>query len=169
MKFFFITLLATITLISCDGGLEPEKSVPDTRTGFGGTVTFVGEWDPEVTETIIVLFNDPLLSEEDFNILNLKYLSTPILFGTNEFVYNTIDSVSFGSVEAGSYAYLAVAQTKADPITLNREDWYVVGVYQSAESGAEPGEISIEEKKFKSNVNIKCDFNNPPPQPPGGK
>lgn len=169
MKFIFIILLAVILIVSCDGGLAPTEPGLENKTGFGGTITFIGDWDPEITQTNIVLFKDPLLSEADFNIQNLKYLSTSIPFGTTEYSYNTIDSISFGNVEAGKYAYLAVVQTKADPITMNRKDWFVAGVYQSRESGSEPGEITVEENKFKFDINIICDFNNPPPQPPGGE
>ena len=167
MKFYFIIILAAIFLVSCDGGLAPTEPGLENKTGFGGTITFVGNWDPEITQTNIVLFKDPLLSEADFNIQNLRYLSTAIPFGTTEYSYNSIDSILFGNVEAGKYAYLAVVQTKAEQISMDRKDWFVVGVYQS--EGTEPGEIKIEENKFKFDVNIVCDFNNPPPQPPGGE
>jgi len=169
MKFFFIILLTVIFIVSCDRGLAPTEPGLENKTGFGGTITFLGNWDSEITQTNIVLFKNPLLSGADFNIQNLKYLSTSIPFGSSDYIYNTIDSISFGNVEAGSYAYLAVVQTKADPITLDRKDWFVVGVYQSRALGSEPGEITIERNKFKFDVNIICDFNNPPPQPPGGK
>ena len=169
MKFFFILIFAAIFIVSCDGGLAPIDSELENQTGFGGTITFIGDWDAEMTQTNIVLFKDPILSEADFNISNLKYLSTSIPFDSKEYSYNTIDSISFGNVVADKYSYLAVVQTKAVEISLDRKDWFVVGVYQSANSSSEPGEITVEENKFKFDVNIICDFNNLPPQPPGGE
>ena len=114
-----------------------------------------------------MLFKDPLFTEADFNIANLKYLSTSIPFSSNDYSYNTIDSIIFGNVVVGKYSYLAVVQTRAKEILFDRKDWFVVGVYQSEETGSEPGEITVEENKFKFDVNIICDFNNLPPQPPG--
>lgn len=169
MKILAIILLFTVSLISCDGGLAPTGSDIANKTGFSGSTTFIGEWDSEVTQTNIVLFKDPILSEEDFNIVNLRYLSTSIPLSSNDYNYNTIDSLLFGDVVAGKYSYLAVVQSKAKEISFDRKDWFVVGVYQSEEAGSEPGEIIVEENKFKFDVNIICDFNNPPPQPPGGE
>ena len=169
MKINVIFILIIIALVGCDGGLAPTGSDIANKTGFGGVATFIGDWDPEVTQTNIVLFKDPLLSDEDFNIVNLRYLSTSIPFSSNDHSYNTIDSILFGDVVAGKYSYLAVVQTKAEEISFDRKDWFVVGVYQSEEVGVEPGEIIVDENKFKFDVNIICDFGNPPPQPPGGE
>ena len=169
MKICIIIIVIIISLTGCDGGLSPTGDDIANKTGFGGTVTFVGEWDPQITQTNIVLFKDPLLSGDDFKISNLKYLSTSIPFGTSTYHYNTIDSIMFGNVEAGKYAYLAVVQTTKVQISLERKDWFVVGVYQSEEPGAGPGEINVKEKQFHFDTNIICDFYNPPVQPPGGE
>lgn len=169
MKINVVFILIIIAIAGCDGGLAPTSSDIANKTGFGGNVTFIGEWDPEVTQTNIVLFKDSLLSAEDFNIVNLRYLSTAIPLNSNEYSYNTIDSLLFGDVVAGKYSYLAVVQSKAKEISFDRKDWFVVGVYQSEEAGSVSGEIIVEENKFKFDVNIICDFNNPPPQPPGGE
>ncbi|MEN8192422.1 MAG: hypothetical protein ABFS12_06365 [Bacteroidota bacterium] len=169
MKFVVIITLSIIILIACDGGLAPTGSDIANKTGFGGTVTFVGEWDSQITQTNIVVFKDPLLSEADFDITNLKYLSTSIPYGSSEYSYNTIDSIIFGNIESGNFAYLAVVQTKNEEISMDRKDWFVVGVYQSEDLGIEPGAITVEKNKFKFDVDIICDFNNPPQQPPGGE
>ena len=106
MKFFFILIFAAIFIASCDGGLAPIDSELENQTGFGGTITFIGDWSPDITQTNIVLFKYPILSEADFNISNLKYLSTSIPFDFKEYSYNTIDSISFGNVVADKYSYL---------------------------------------------------------------
>ncbi len=168
MKSTFTLLILLFIIISCDEGLAPIESEVESRTGFGGTVTFIGEWPADITQTNIVLFQDPLSSEEDFNIVNLKYLSTSIPFGVSEYEYNTVDSILFGNVTAGEYAFLAVAQTTNEEISLERKDWFVVGIYYDNDDLTTPGEVVVEENKFKDNINIICDFSNPPPQPPGG-
>jgi len=168
MKFTFTLLILLFIIISCDEGLAPVDPETEGKTGFGGIVTFIGEWPAGITQTNIVLFQDPLLSEEDFNIVNLKYLSTSIPFGVSEYEYNTVDSILFGNVTAGEYAYLAVAQTTNEEISLERKDWFVVGIYYDNGNTTTPGEVIVEENKFKDNFNIICDFSNPPPQPPGG-
>ncbi len=168
MKFYVILFACLVILASCDGGLAPKESGLEYQTGFGGTISFVGSWSPEVTQTNIVLFKDPILSEEDFNIQNLKYLSTPIPFGADDYFYTTVDSILFGNVESGKYSYLAVIQTTAEVISLEREDWFVVGIYNSGKEGLAEGEIYVEENKFKFETNIICYFENLPPQPPGG-
>ena len=168
MKSTFTLLILLFIIISCDEGLAPIESEVESRTGFGGTVTFIGEWPADITQTNIVLFQDPLSSEEDFNIVNLKYLSTSIPFGVSEYEYNTVDSILFGNVTAGEYAFLAVAQTTKEEISLERKDWFVVGIYYDNDDLTTPGEVIVEENKFKDNFNIICDFSNPPPQPPGG-
>ena len=168
MKLLFVTCFCIITLISCDGGLAPKESGLEYQTGFGGTVSFVGNWSHDITYTNIVLFKDPILSEEDFNIQNLKYLSTPIPLGSDEYNYTTVDSILFGNVEPGKYSYLAVVQSTSEELSLDRKDWFVVGIYNSDVVGWNEGEIIVEESKFEFDVDIVCDFNNPPPQPPGG-
>ena len=168
MKSTFTLLILLFIIISCDEGLAPIESEVESRTGFGGTVTFIGEWPADITQTNIVLFQDPLSSEEDFNIVNLKYLSTSIPFGVSEYEYNTVDIILFGNVTAGEYAFLAVAQTTNEEISLERKDWFVVGIYYDNDDLTTPGEVVVEENKFKDNINIICDFSNPPPQPPGG-
>ena len=167
MKIFTIILTVTISVISCDGGLAPNDTGIENKTGFGGSISFVGDWPSDITQTNIVLFKEPILTKADFNIENLKYLSTSIPFNAKEYSYNTIDSLLFGNVISGKYSYLAVIQTKEKSISFDRKDWFVVGVYKSAEVDAVPGEIIVKENKFNFEVNITCDFNDLPPQPPG--
>jgi len=161
---FFILILIFIS--ACDKGLSPDLA--DPKTGFGGTITFSGAWNPEVNQTHIVLFKDPLLSEDDFNVFNLKYVSDTIPNASQIYNYSTNDNSLISNIEAGEYAYLAVAQSKLDYLTLNREDWIVVGIYYNDSDTTQPGILTIPEAVFVEDINIHCDFNNPPPQPPGG-
>ena len=178
IKYFlvFITCLLIVS-ISCESenGIEPKPYIPpplpDETTGFSGKITFVGTWPDSIKRTHIVMFKDPLLTVGDFNIFNLKYVSLEIPFGTKYYEYSSADSSFWpldGNIEAGEYAYLSVAQQSTDLLSYKREDWFVVGVYYTEEDTSKPGTLSIPAKTMVKNINIICDFDNPPPQPPGG-
>ncbi len=61
---------------------------------------------------------------------------------------------------------MAVAQSSKENVSLNRADWYVVGLYFNEGDSTRPGILTIPDNTFVKNMNIVCDFNNPPPQPP---
>ncbi len=153
------------TFLSCDKGLSPELA--SINPGFGGTISFLGSWDKEVTRTHIVLFQNPLLSKLDFNAFNLKYVSDSIDTETSIYEYNTNEPSLLSNIKSGDYAYLAVAQSKTKVLSLNREDWIIVGLYYNADDSTNPGILTIPENTFVDNINIVCDFNNLPQQPPG--
>ena len=169
MKIFrsrILIILSTILILSCDGGLQPDAESVITP-GLSGKIIFEGAWPQGIQSTYIVLFKDALNSAEDFNAGNLKYVSSLIPKGTSEFDFNTIDDISFGSINSGRYAYLAVAQSTSPVLSLVRSVWSVAGVYKDQENGYPEGTIVIPENKFLSDITITCDFNNPPAQPPG--
>jgi hypothetical protein len=164
MRAILIFFLSFI-LASCDKGLSPEFA--DEKSGFGGTITFSGEWDPTIIQTHVVVFKDPLLSVADFNVFNLSYVSDLIPNGSQSYEYSTFDDNSLiSTIEAGYYSYIAVAQSLRDSITLNRDDWRVVGLYYAEGSTTLPGTLILPEASFIENIDIHCDFDNPPPQPP---
>ena len=164
-----LPLLLIISLVSCDQGVEP-KPISEP-TGFSGEVTFIGDWPNDIQRIHIVAFKNPLLSENDFNVFNLKYVSEEIPNGTQIYNYSSLDSAIIpeeGFLKPGDYSYIAVAQSKTIELTLNRSDWFVAGLYYSPDDSTQPGRIIIIEDSVLENINITCDFNNPPPQPPGG-
>jgi hypothetical protein len=169
MRLLIVCLLFSCFLISsCDEGLSPDLA--DVRPGFGGTVTFSGDWNPEINQTHVVVFRDPLLSIEDFNVFNLSFVSEAIPNGSLSYSYSTLDTTALiSTVEPGEISYIAVAQSLTDTITLRRENWIVVGLYFAENDSTQPGSIDVDEGEFINNINIHCDFNNPPPQPPGGE
>ena len=71
MRSVYLFLLSIIIIIACDKGLSPDLG--EEKAGFSGTITFSGEWNPAINETHIVVFKDPLLSIDDFNVFNLKF------------------------------------------------------------------------------------------------
>ncbi len=155
-----------ILLVSCDKGISPESE--NIEPGFSGTITFEGDWPVNVTATHLVLFKDPLISDADFSADNLIFISEAIPFGVNVYDYNTLENALLGNVGPGEYAYLAVAQTTSIFISLEREAWNVAGVYYNNGDTSSPGKLVIPNNTFITGINISCDFNNPPEQPPGG-
>lgn len=163
-----LILSFSLLFVSCDKGLSPEPE--EGKAGFGGTITFSGEWNPLVKQTNIVVFKNPLLSVTDFNIFNLKFVSESIPNGIQTYEYTTLNENSLlSTIDAGLISYIAVAQSEKDTLSLSREDWKIVGLYNFNNETSVPGTLIIPEATYIDNINIHCDFNNPPPQPPGGK
>ncbi len=161
-------IFAVSILIGCDKGITPE---PENVTGFSGKVTFTGTWPDSITRTHIVLFKDPLLSASDFSALNLRYVSLEIPYGISEYNFSSLDTAyipAAGKLPAGEYSYLAVAMSKSTSLSLNRVDWFVAGLYFAVGDTTAPGKLIIPENTLVKGINILCDFDNPPPQPPGG-
>jgi hypothetical protein len=166
---YTILALIIISFSACDKGIEPKNY--DEPTGFSGTVTFVGEWPAEIKRAFIVVFKDPLLSAADFTITNLKFLSLEIPLGVQTYNFSSFDSSYIpqnpGPFLPGDYAYVAVAYQTTDQLSLARKDWYVAGIYDGNLGTNEPATMIVRENIFITYINIACDFNNPPPQPPG--
>jgi hypothetical protein len=59
-------------------------------------------------------------------------------------------------------------QQSTEVLSLARKDWFVSGVYYASGDTTTPGVMVIPDSTFVKNININVDFNNPPPQPPGG-
>ena len=168
-KLLYFSLLLTLIYFSCDGGIEPQPE--NLQTGFGGKISFIGQWPDSVTRTHLVVFKNPLDSVKDFSIQNIRYISKEIPFGISEYPYDSRDSAVLpeaGLREFGDYAYVAVAQSAKQNVSFDRKDWFVVGLYFNAGDSTNPGVLQIPKNTFINGINIVCDFNNPPPQPPGG-
>ena len=61
-----------------------------------------------------------------------------------------------------------MVQQASDELVLVRSAWFVAGIYYTQGDRSNPGKLIIPEDSFVRNIDIVCDFNNPPPQPPGG-
>ena len=160
-----ILLVIIISLISCDKGIEPyPDEVVSVESGFEGKVTFVGDWPEGITRTYLVVFTEP----SKFDINTLYFLIGPIPYGTREYNYNSIDNNSglIPKLEVRDYPYVIVAQSKTPELSLLRDDWTVAGIYFNEGDTTTPGLLKIEEGKIITGVDIICDFNNPPVQPP---
>ena len=174
MAFIVITSFTLIASCDADNGIAPKPFIPppppDSTTGFSGRITFFGTWSDSIQRIHIVMTKD-LLTGSNFNITNLKFISSEIPFGVEYYDYSSSDSSLWpldGIIEPGEYAYIAVAQQSTPEITIIREDWFVAGVYYAEGDTSQPGTLSIPANTLVRDINIICDFENPPPQPPGG-
>lgn len=166
---FLLYIFIGLIFISCGKGLSP--SSPDEEvlsgTGFSGTITFEGSWDDSIKWTVFILFKDSLKSESDFIITNFKYVSSPIPFGVNSYSFNTLtDSSALNLITPGEYDYLCVAQSKVEMLSLSRDAWFIAGIYAKESLPSEARKLQITDGLLVEDVNILCDFDNPPPQPP---
>jgi hypothetical protein len=166
---FLLSLTGFILLFSCDHGIEP---LPPETSGFSGTINFISEWPDSVKRSFLVVFENPLLEPDDFTVNNLKYLSREIPLGAAIHEFSSLDSAyippSPGPFPSGTYAYVAVVQQSTENLSLARKDWFVSGIYYNLGDTTKPGIMEISESTFVKNINIKVDYKNPPPQPPGG-
>jgi hypothetical protein len=164
--FFLITIF-----VACDHGIEP-KPVLKSPPGFSGTIRFISEWPDSVKRSFLVVFKNPLKSDSDFTILNLKFLSREIPLGVQVHEFSSLDSAYIpatpGPFPPGSYAYIAVVQQSTNDLSLARKDWFVSGIYYANGDTSTPGIMVIPDSTCVRSININVDFNNPPPQPPGG-
>ena len=170
-KFAYILfLLIPLFFIGCDKGIEPyPEPVDPENTGFAGTITFTGEWPSGIKRTHIVLFKERINVEEDFFPPNLSYVSDNIDSRTVSLSYNSRESNLLEvDIEPRQYSYIVVAQSTKEELSLARSDWFVVGAYYVNGNTSEPGKIAVSEGEITGGVDIICDFDNPPPQPPGG-
>ncbi|MHB8338182.1 MAG: hypothetical protein ACYDEE_12275 [Ignavibacteriaceae bacterium] len=170
-KYFSGIILLSIVLVitGCGKGIAPlSVQEEQQKAGFSGTITFTGTWPDSVQRTHLVVFKNPLRTAGDFSILNLNYISLSIPNGSKVVNYSSLDS-SYIPIGAGEYSYIVVAQSKTPTLSLNRSDWYVVGVYYANGDTTQPGKLIIPSNTLINNINITCDFNHLPPQPPGGK
>ena len=155
-------------LISCDSdhgiGL---KQIEDTEFGFGGNIVFYGAWPDSVKRVFIIAFKDTLITLD-----NLGFISNSLTLGIQSYKYSSLDSaiipLSQFEIPPSVYKYVAVVQQSTVQISLDRKDWFVSGVYYANGETTTPGILTIPENAFVDDINIYCDFDNPPPQPPGG-
>ena len=162
MKTIFTTLSISLLIFllslsnGCEGGISPTSADNSLhQTGFGGTITFKGAWPDSVSATYIVVFQNELKSISDFNILNIKFVSLEIPFGSTTFHYSSLDSAYLpqqGHMADGTFEYVAVAQLTSPTISLNRKDWRVAGVYYANNDYSHPGTLVIPPNTFEPNI-----------------
>ena len=172
MKKLYIYIILFILIIfytGCNQGISPLSVAEENqKAGFSGKISFTGVWPDSVQWTLLVVFKNPLISAASFNIFNVGYISHPIPLRTELYNYSSEQDTGYLPIAAGTYSYVAVAQSNNPVLSLNRSDWKVVGVYYINGNTNQPGNLIIPPNSVTANIDINCNFNNPPPQPPGG-
>ena len=164
---YILIILPVIFILGCNAGIVPASIEEEQqKAGFSGNITFDGAWPDSVSWTLLVVFKDPLTSAGSFNVFNVAYISHPIPYGIQNLNFSTIEDTGYVPIAAGTYSYVAVAQSQNPVLSVNRADWHVIGVYYSNNDTTQPGKMTIPDNTVIKNINIKCNFNNPPPQPP---
>ncbi len=164
MKKNLFTILLVTFLIGCDHGIAPRVELP--RTGFGGKVIFKNLWPNDVYQTRVVAFRETIRTVADFNINNIAFISDTIPYGVSEYIFESDRNPLIEPAAGTTLKYIVVAQSIVPVPLPRRSDWRVAGIYYSPFDSTKYGEVKIEEGKFKTNINIIVDFNNPPIQPP---
>jgi len=173
IKYVIITIVCLLMIfVSCesDNGIAP-KPVTE-QFGFGGNIIFYGVWPDSIKRVFLVAFKDPLLDASDFVITNIGYLSVELLLGVPNYNYSSLDSSYLQLIQddnpPSDYHYVAIAQQSTEILSFARKDWFVTGVYYADGDTTIPGVLSIPKDTYVDNISIYCDFDDPPPQPPGG-
>jgi hypothetical protein len=155
-------------MVSCDSehGIVP-KPIDDTEFGFGGNIVFYGAWPDSVKRIFIVALKDTLITLD-----NIVFISDSLTLGIQTYKYSSLDSAIIPLIQfeipPSVYKYVAVVQQSTVQISYERKYWFVSGVYYANNNTTTPGILTIPENAFVDDINIYCDFDNPPPQPPGG-
>ena len=172
--YFSIFVVCFFTILnSCNSehGIAP-KPIGEQEFGFGGNIVFYGVWPDSIKRMVLIVFKDPLTSPDDFVLQNIGLLSFELPLNVQTFQYSSTDSTIIPLIPDDAspsvYHYVAVAQQSTDDISLSRKDWFVSGVYYVQGDTSSPGILTIPDDTYIENINIYCDFDNPPPQPPGG-
>ncbi|MEJ2194695.1 MAG: hypothetical protein P8X73_07535 [Ignavibacteriaceae bacterium] len=174
VKILIISIVCQLVIsISCDSehGIAP-KLIGKQEFGFGGNIVFYGAWPDSIKRMVLIVFKDPLIDTDDFVLQNIGLLSFELPLNVQTFQYSSTDSTIIPLIPDDAspsvYHYVAVAQQSTDDISLSRKDWFVSGVYYVQGDTSSPGILTIPDDTYIENINIYCDFDNPPPQPPGG-
>jgi len=167
-EFFKISLalLFILFILGCDKGIEP---IEEQGYGhFSGRVTFTGDWPEGIKRTHVVVFKNMIQKSDDFFPPNFSFVVDSIPYGSSVFEYNSIENnyIPIFQLGSGIYNYIVVAQSKTPSISLERKDWFVVGVYCIGGDQTRPAKLQIRKDEITPDINIDVDFNNPPPQPP---
>ena len=109
-----------------------------------------------------------IANSEDFFPPNLTFVVDSISYGSTSFEYNSLNDnyIPIFQLGSGIYNYVVVAQSKTPVISLERKDWFVVGVYCVNGDQSRPAKLQIRKDETTPEINIEVDFDNPPPQPP---
>jgi hypothetical protein len=151
VRLVFFLLLA---LSACDHGLEPP---PATKPGFGGRISYVGNWPPadSLVRLALVAFKDYPPTDIVDDVLSGRAVYDTALARNVDFQ----DYQFF--TDPATFKYVVVAQQYGSNLF---SDWRVIGVYSDNPSQGTPKSVVVSPETFVSGIDITVDFDHPPPQ-----
>lgn len=181
------TTLCAVLLIcysGCDKGLAPPPPIPpldpNAPTGFGGIIRF-RNWPPPdsvdlvIQELRIAAFKSPPVDTTGLLVeflLGNVVIYPPVgttAYSKRDSAGNLRDTIHYSifftpGVDSlpASYSYIAMAWRYSSNIFA---DWRPAGLYTTQPGTFNPGSITVRKNVFIPNVDINCDFRNPPPRP----
>lgn len=181
-----LVLLLSLIIVAyagCDQGLAPlniPPPDPNAPTGFGGVIYF-RNWPPRDSVDIVVqelrlaafkraprdttgIFYEYLIG----NVLIYPPVGTTA-FAKRDSLGNLRDSIHYAiyfrpGVDSlpATYTYIALAWRDGPNVLA---DWRPAGLYTTQPGTFNPGRITVKKNIFLRNIDIHCDFRNPPPRP----
>jgi hypothetical protein len=152
-KIWFV-LCFILALSACDHGIGPP---PAAKPGFGGRISYKGKWPP--ADSI------ELLAVVAFKQFPPTNIIADILSGNAVYDTALARNVQFQDyqlfTEPVTFEYVVVAQQYGPDIF---SQWRVVGVYSEDSVQAIPRTVSVSPGTFVSGIDIRVDFDHPPPQ-----
>jgi hypothetical protein len=140
-------------LSACDHGLEPP---PATKPGFGGRVTYKGQWPP--ADSVRVVGIVAFKNLPPFDILQ-EFLKGNIVFDTS--LAKNVESQNYEMfTEPATFKYVVVAQQYGATFF----DSKVIGVYSDDSLQTAPKSVIVPPETFVTGIDITVDFDHPPPQ-----
>jgi hypothetical protein len=150
----WVVFFLLLALSACDHGLEPP---PATKPGFGGRITYVGNWPP--ADSIYLLAVVAFKTFPPTNIL------ADILSGNAVYDTSLSRNVEFQDyqilTDPATFQYIVVAQQYGPDIF---SQWRVIGTYSDNPSQGTPKSVVVSPETFVTSIDITVDFDHPPPQ-----
>lgn len=166
----------------CDKGIAPLNIPPidpNAPTGFGGIIYFMN-WptdsvDIKVQELRIAAFKEAPVDTTGLffeflrgNVIIYPPVGTPA-YSKRDSTGRLRDSIHYeiflrpgvDSLPA-TYTYIAMAWRDGPNVFA---DWRPAGLYTTQPGTFNPGSITVTRGRFIQNIDIHCDFRNPPPRP----
>jgi hypothetical protein len=162
-------LVATLGILlilqsGCDEGLAPPETTGQPATGsFTGLVTFIG-WSAvdSLYDLRLVAFTVFPPTDVIDEVLQGRAVVYPPL-GAGPLAMRGADSITYTlDLSPGVYPYVAIAQQFGPDLFA---DWRPVGQYDLDTNLAVPSPVSVSAGASTTGIDIRVDFENPPPDP----
>lgn len=166
MRKEFLYILASLFFFHCnDHGLQP---APAVEPGFGGVIHYTN-WPPldSLKDLRLIAFREFPPQNIIADVVSGRAYVFPRINEPSDRVRALlpyfVDSTFYAfHAPPGRYAYVVVAQQFGDSLF---KDWRAVGQYDLDSDLTIPTELDVSDNSFRTGIDIRVDFWNPPPNP----